>query len=44
MAVTAQVDMDGCRKPQLSTCSPDVYTVRVHARVRAIRMYGSIDV
>ena len=25
-------------------CSPDVYTVRVHARVRAIRMYRSIDV
>ena len=25
-------------------CSPDVYTVRVHGRVRAIRMYRSIDV
>ena len=25
-------------------CSPDVYTVRVHARVRAIRMYRRIDV
>ena len=22
------------------SCSPDVYTVRVHARVRGIRMYG----
>ena len=26
------------------TLSPDVYTVRVHARVRAIRMYRLIDV
>ena len=48
MAVTARAGwMDGwmdAANCSSRPCSPDVYTVRVHARVRAIRMYRSIDV